>query len=226
MSDAGFFTMRAMSVNRKSLAFYSWIAGRSMRTPSYTSQSSIAMARNSQLSSRLLTVLDATRNRHSVSRSFAAGVSFSAFAVVLPLATLTPGAGSAAPSESSMLPPHAAGGGNLAGMRAGAPTPGEQIGEFAFSAPAVVRATQLPAIGLVPSAMRLASITGPVASPALTPAVVVQDRVCWDDGEGNTNISVNDEGGRGSRPSWHVRYSRDNCSMELRAEGRFTLRAD
>src|SRR5687767_3811510 len=63
---------------------------RSLRAPSYTSQSAIAMARPSQLSGRLLAVLDTNRNRRSVTRRVAAAVSLAALVVALPLASMTP----------------------------------------------------------------------------------------------------------------------------------------
>jgi len=63
---------------------------RSLRAPSFTSSSAIAMARPSQLSGRLLAVLDSGRNRRSVTRRIAFAAVVAAVAVSLPLAALTP----------------------------------------------------------------------------------------------------------------------------------------
>ena len=63
---------------------------RSLRAPSYTSQTAIAMARPSQLSGRLLAVLDSNRNRQGVTHRMTAATSAAAFAALLPLASLTP----------------------------------------------------------------------------------------------------------------------------------------
>jgi hypothetical protein len=65
----------------------------------------------------------------------------------------------------------------------------------------------------------------PATTPPL-PAPVQQKVVCWDGEDGHTNVSINTDDHNKSRQSYTVRYSRDNCSLELRAEGSFTLRAD
>ena len=194
---------------------------RSLRAPSYTSQSAIAMARPTQLSGRLLAVLDTNRNRRSVTRRVAVGVSFSALAVALPLASLTPRAEAATLAEAPSTKPAP----ELASSPEVSTQSSTAMPAFATMPTAIVRATQLPAIGLVAPAIDNAPLTGPAATPAL-PVFVAQDVACWAQGEGNTNISISDDDSRGRRPSWNVRYTRDGCSMELRAEGKFTLRAD
>jgi len=75
-------------------------------------------------------------------------------------------------------------------------------------------------------ALPLAARAMPVAviRAAQLPELANQVAACWAEGDGNTNITMNDNDH--DRPSWNVRYSRDDCSMELRAEGKFTLRAD
>lgn len=130
---------------------------RTLRAPSFTSQSAIAMARPSQLSGRLLAVLDTNRNRRGVTRSLAAGFSLSALVVALPLALITPRAEAATVAES----------------------------------PSVQAAHELPSAPEVPGA-------GPARA---LPVVVAQDGACWAEGEGNTNISINDDDSRGRRPT-------------------------
>jgi len=194
---------------------------RSLRAPSYTSQSAIAMARPSQLSGRLLAVLDTNRNRRSVTRRVAVGVSLSSLVVALPLASLTPRAEAATLAEAPSTQPAP----ELTSSPEVSTRKSTAMPAFTTMATAIVRAAQLPAIGLVEPAIRNAPLTGPATTPAL-PVFATQDVACWAEGSGNTNISINDDDSRGRRPSWNVRYSRDGCSMELRAEGKFTLRAD
>jgi hypothetical protein len=60
------------------------------RVPFATGATSLAMARRSQLSTRLLAILDAGRHRNPISTGAATGLGFSAAVVVLPLAALAP----------------------------------------------------------------------------------------------------------------------------------------
>ncbi|MEO8194710.1 MAG: M56 family metallopeptidase [Gemmatimonadales bacterium] len=198
---------------------------RTLRAPSHTSCSAIAMARPSQLSGRLLAVLDTSRNRRSVTRRAAAAVSLSAVAVVLPLASLTPGAAAAAVAEApaalpsgiqEIAPP-------IATVESRKPAP------FVILQSAIVRAAQLPAIGLIaPAAEGNGHLAGPAVSPPLPAlsAISVQDPVCWSVGEGSTNISINDDDNSSRSPSTTVRFTREGCSLDMRAEGKFTLRPD
>ncbi|MGH9424102.1 MAG: M56 family metallopeptidase, partial [Thermoanaerobaculia bacterium] len=73
---------------------------RSLRAPLFTSPTAIAMARPSQLSGRLLAVLDATRNRGNVSRRLRAGISSAAAAIVIPMSFIIPGAEGARPATA------------------------------------------------------------------------------------------------------------------------------
>jgi beta-lactamase regulating signal transducer with metallopeptidase domain len=168
---------------------------RSLRAPSLTSQGAIAMARPSQLSGRLLAVLDSNRNRRSVTRRIVAAASFLGIAIALPLASLTPAvAATIAPSAMPL---------------------------------AIVRAAQLPAAGILePKLDAILHVSEPILD-AQGPFVVSDDPVCWDEGgKGGTSVSINNDDTKGRNPSYTVKYSRDNCSLELRAEGEFTLRGD
>ncbi len=227
---------------------------RSLRAPSYTSQSAIAMARPSQLSGRLLAVLDAGRKRSTVTRSLGTATLIAAIAIALPLASLTPGAASASESSGNatdsrmratigipdlsagklMAIVHATHVPNAAPLPApaeqGTPKPAPVATTMAsplISAPAaampVTTATSQVSVG--------ASVTASPSNGAAPPAALtVQSRQtenCWEGtGRGSSNISMNDNDKDGRRPSWTVRYTRDDCSLEVRAEGRFTLRAD
>lgn len=191
---------------------------RSLRAPSLTSHSAIAMARPSQLSGRLLAVLDKHRNRKSVNRRIAAGTSFAAIAVVLPLASLTP---ARAATAAAMTEEHSA---PVAYSEITSTSP-ETAAAFPGSPAAIVRAIQLPAIGVLGSSMDALQMKLPTTTPSL-PNLIQQTAVCWDGDDGHTSVSINTDDHNKGQQSYNVRYSRDNCSLELRAEGDFTLRAD
>ena len=193
---------------------------RSLRAPSLTSQTAIAMARPSQLSGRLLAVLDSRRNRRTVTRRLAAGTSFAAIAVALPIASLTPASAASA---------------SLAAARESLSTPAVDeipaekpaiVSAFPASPLAVVRAVQLPSLSVLKTQFDAPRQLKPrLSSPAL-PALIMQDPSCWDGSDGNSNVSINTSNHDRRNQSYTVKYSRDNCSLELRAEGEFKLRAD
>src|ERR1019366_1772897 len=65
------------------------------------------------------------------------------------------------------------------------------------------------------------------AMPALPAVPLLQSTDCWANEEkASTHISSNSDDRNGSRESFEVRYSNDNCSLEVSADGKFTLRAD
>ena len=193
---------------------------RSLRAPSFTSHSAIAMARPSQLSGRLLAVLDAHRNRSGVSPRVFAAASFSAAILVVVLASLTTRAAVATAAEAPApgVPVVTSDGIVVAADRPAAlllPTP------FA-----IVKATQIPAVGIAASHLAATtSVLGTLtASAPLVPTLGTAQQTCWTEGE-KSNVSINSNTDK-SRESWTVRYSRDDCSLEVRAEGKFKLRAD
>jgi beta-lactamase regulating signal transducer with metallopeptidase domain len=193
---------------------------RSLRAPSMTSHTAIAMARPSQLSGRLLAVLDNRRNRRTVTRGLAAGTSFAAIAVALAVASLAPASAASASlastRESASVP---------AVEEIPSPAP-EVVTAFPSSPAAIVRAIQLPEVRvLTPISDKPLELKPKLSSPAL-PAILAQDPGCWDDGDGNTNVSVNTSNHDRRNQSYTVKYARDNCSLELRAEGEFKLRPD
>jgi beta-lactamase regulating signal transducer with metallopeptidase domain len=180
---------------------------RSLRAPSYTSPTAIAMARPSQLSGRLLAVLDATRNRSSVTRRLRTGISCTAAAIVIPMSFIIPGP---------------------EGVR-----------------PAVVTLTTASVIAVAPHRHAAPILQTPVASapkPAQSPTVFVsvstgdnapapfsvqQGGPCWaNEGKGHTHESTSSNQRDDSHQSFEVRYSTDNCSLEVTADGKFTLRPD
>ena len=193
---------------------------RSLRAPSLTSQTAIAMARPSQLSGRLLAVLDKQRNRRTVTRRLAAGTSFAAIAVALPVASLTP---ASAASASSTMTRESVSAPAVDEIPSANPA---VVSAFPASPAAIVRAIHLPEVNLL-AAMpsEPAPLRPKLSSPAL-PALLVQDPSCWDGTDGKSNVSINTSNTNRRNQSYTVKYSRDNCSLELRAEGEFKLRPD
>jgi beta-lactamase regulating signal transducer with metallopeptidase domain len=190
---------------------------RSLRAPSLTSHTAIAMARPSQLSGRLLAVLDTRRNRRRVTRRIAAGTSLATAFVVLPLASLT--VAKTATADTVPAPTNAVTLPEVRAHESAAPA-------FTRLPVSVVRASQLPALSvLTTAAVESREPPAKIAMPGL-PALTAQAPECWDRSDGNTSVSVNSNDDRGKRASYTVRYSRDDCWLELRAEGRFTLRPD
>jgi beta-lactamase regulating signal transducer with metallopeptidase domain len=178
---------------------------RSLRAPSYTSSTAIAMARPSQLSGRLLAVLDATRNRSGVTRRLRAGISCSAAAIVIPMSFIIPGPEAlrarVAPSQKAAV---------AAKHRTG-------ILNFQTPAPSPTRPAQSPSVFV-------SVTTGDNTAP---PFSVQQGGPCWaGEGNGHNHISTSSNQQDGSHDSFDVRYSTDNCSLEVTADGKFTLRPD
>ena len=194
---------------------------RSLRAPSFTSHTAIAMARPSQLSGRLLAVLDARRNRAGVTRRVFAAASLSAAMLVVVLASLTTRAAIATAAEAPSA---------RVAMETldGIPATTEAVTANFLPAPfAIVKATQIPAVGIAASHVATggASVLSPLSGPsAPVPALESLQQKCWTDGE-KSNVSIHSNTDK-SRESWTVRYSGDDCSFEMRAEGKFRLRAD
>jgi beta-lactamase regulating signal transducer with metallopeptidase domain len=195
---------------------------RSLRAPALTSSGAIAMARPSQLSGRLLAVLDARRNRQGVTRPVFAGATFFASIAVVVLASLTTRAVTAKAAEApgNSVP--------AASAEIAAPVRAEPAVKYLPVPMSIVQATQIPAVG-----MTAAVGAGPLGSPIVrsAPALGVlsalpgMSQSCWEgsDSKANTSITSNSTD---SRDTWTVRYTRDDCSLEVKSEGKFELRAD
>ena len=192
---------------------------RSLRSPSFTSSTAIAMARPSQLSGRLLAVLDATRNRSSVTRGIRASVSCAAVAVVIPMSFIIPGAS----ANTSIIP-------SVTSRTTSLHRSANPAARHAQQAPTIVEASRPgsmmsfsftssePASNLLP----LVSSTAP-----LSPLATIQSDDCWaSNGKGSTHISSSSNDAGDAHQSYSVRYTRDNCSLEVTADGKFTLKPD
>ena len=190
---------------------------RSLHAPAFTSTSAIAMARPSQLSGRLLAVLDERRNRRSVTGRIAVATSAAAAVITLLVASLTTASAATVRAEN---PPDS-------------PVSEAEVQQTpeAFApltaTMAVVRAAQVPSVGIFESkGSGMLNLTHSLRAVPL-PAFSISAVPCWNDDKDHTNVSIHsDDNSNNGRTSWTVRYESDDCSLELRAEGKFTMRAD
>lgn len=196
---------------------------RSLHAPFFTSQTAIAMARPSQIFGRLLAVLDPTRNRSRIARPLGTFLAAGALAVVIPLASIAPGA-EAATSPTAEMPiattVHVVAGAVPAATKL--PTAIVRAVHVPDVALIVPRVPPLGSTATVPAASFITVATGPMPTGNSK-----QGLSCWEEktkGSSNTSISNNDNDG--GRQSWTVRFSNGDCSLEVRAEGRFALRSD
>ena len=173
---------------------------RSLRPARATAHAAIAMARQSQLSGRLTAVLDRERNRRSVSRRLRLVVSAAAFGIVVPLATFSPwvaDAAAAAPAVASRAPAHT-------------------ISSIAAA---------IPIIKAVQSSEAPTGIIATVGENAASEKAASEQAVsCWDSKNDHSSVNINSDDSRFAHTT--VRFSSGDCTLELRADGKFTLRPD
>lgn len=172
---------------------------RSLRPARATAYAAIAMARRSQLSGRLTAVLDKERNRHSVSRRLRMFVSVASFGVAVPLATFSPWVAdaAAAPSSAPRVAAHA-----IASV-----------------------AAAIPIIKAVQSAEAPMGIIATVSENAANEKSASKQAVnCWDSRDNHSSVNINSDDSRFAHTT--VRFSNGDCTLELRADGKFTLRPD
>jgi beta-lactamase regulating signal transducer with metallopeptidase domain len=208
---------------------------RSLHSPAFTSQTAIAMARPSQLSGRLLAVLDSRRDRRRVSPRLVAGAAMSAIVAVVVLASLTPRSADAAMASDRMP--------GVTVTTGDADRSMTSAGEArAFPLPAaIVRAAQIPvtdlAAAITPfSSDKAASVLGPLSAkaealriPALGALPASAQAVCWAGSaknSKNTSVSISSNDEDGSKATIRATFKQNDCTLELRAQGKFTLRAD
>jgi hypothetical protein len=74
----------------------------------------------------------------------------------------------------------------------------------------------------------IAAIQVPVSTDLAAPTQEPesqQSAACWADRDGNTSVSIHSNDDK-ENDSYSVKYSRSGCSLELRSEGKFTMRPD
>ncbi|MGH7693917.1 MAG: M56 family metallopeptidase [Gemmatimonadaceae bacterium] len=177
---------------------------------SFTQQSiavaALTMARRSSIASRLHGILDAARDRSPSGRKLASLATCATFALVPPLAALSPefvrtseasesrsssGPNVAAPSRSVMSPPRS----HIAAQQL--PLPAVPLTGTSSSAASTL------------SALIESSQPGALCTPATGK-------------RSSSNMRTDDGRGPDSR-RWQVRWRDDNCTIELDARGTFTL---
>jgi beta-lactamase regulating signal transducer with metallopeptidase domain len=218
---------------------------RSLRPARATAHAAIAMARPSQLTGRLLAVLDRDRNRENASTRFRIAVAAATLGVLLPVASFNPLVAEAGAALVADVSSPAVSAVNASGV-APAPTPAlasshaVQLPAVAISAksdlmssvtlafqtfPSTPSLIASAAAGIAPIIKAVQSSDGALGVVATTPPVV-QGTSCWENRKDrSTSINTNhDDDSR--RPRTTIRFSSGDCSLELRADGNFTLRSD
>ncbi len=174
---------------------------RSLRPARATAHAAIAMARRSQLSGRLTAVLDRERNRRSVSGRLRLVVSAASFGVVVPVATFSPWVADASASPS--------------------PAAASRVTAHAISSAVAA----IPIIKAVQSAEAPMGIIATVSGKAASEKSASQQAVsCWDAKNDHSSVNINSDDSRFAHTT--VRFSNGDCTLELRADGKFTLRPD
>ena len=177
---------------------------RSLRPARATAHAAIAMARPSQLSGRLTAVLDRKRNRKNVSTRMRFAVGVATFGTLVPIASFSPWVAAAVASPS--------------------PVAASTLTSTGIVANAVSSLTSaLPIIKAVQSSDGALGLTPP--APAQTrPSITGQTLSCWESKNDHSSVQINNDDSRTKRTT--VRFSNGDCTLELRADGDFTLRPD
>ena len=187
---------------------------RSFRPPSGTAMAAIAMARTSNLSTRLIAVLDTKRSRRSVSRSTAGLLCALSLILMLPLAAFKPWKSESVQIDSrpAAALDHQA---NAGRIRETASV--NQPADFGG----------LPMMSGILHGLANAVLLDPKAAPPVGFAPLVAQsalEVCRDGkSSSSTHISQHDEGIQ----RLTLKYSSgDDCSLEIVADGKFTFADD
>jgi beta-lactamase regulating signal transducer with metallopeptidase domain len=217
---------------------------RSLRPARATAHAAIAMARPSQLTGRLVAVLDHERNRDSASPRFRVAVAAATLGLLGPVASFNPWVAEAvaAPlAEASRTALRAESSSDVPRSSVATSANGQvvELPPVAISARSAVTAPfvqMMPTPSIPPSFAASAvapifpiikavqSSDGALGIVAATP-VASQGMSCWEgrkDRSTSIHTSDDDSPYRGTT----VRFSAGDCSLELKAEGDFTLRPD
>ena len=189
---------------------------RSLRPARATAHAAIAMARPSQLSGRLTAILDRERNRTNVSRRLRLAIGATSVGVLLPVASFSPWVADAIASPvrhqlAERAVRHEPAEPPVSSELAGAPT----IWSTSLAVTSVGAA--LPIIKAVQS-----SDVSPGLIKAATP--IAQSVSCWESRNDHSSVNISSDDSRTRRTT--VKFSNGNCTLELRADGEFTLRPD
>ena len=182
---------------------------RSLRPARATAHAAIAMARPSQLSGRLTAVLDRERNRRNVSPRLRFAVVAATFGALVPIASFSPWVTAAVASPAR----------NAASMMttASPSTVANAVTSVASALP-IIKAIQTSdgSLGLTPP------------PPARAPVPLTgQSLSCWESRKDHsTSVNIHNDSDDSRTKRTTVKFSSADCTLELRADGDFTLRPD
>ncbi len=203
---------------------------RSLRPERATAHAAIAMVRPSQLAGRLTAVLDRERNREGVSPRFRAAVGAATLGVLLPVASFSPWVADASASPNATGTSESSSSSYAASSNVSHASAAPRASGMAVQLPSVAVTASLtggfmPIIKAIQSSDASLGLPVTPVSASTTGYIAVQGTSCWQTRkEGSNSISINDDGSFNRRTT--VKFSHDDCSLELRADGRFTLRPD
>lgn len=210
---------------------------RSLRAIPATAHAAIAMARPSQLSGRVIAVLDPSRPRGGVSRRFRSIAGLASTLFIVPLAGLAPwSTASSAPHTASVVTPReTASRLPASAVRASLPVSIPAITDAPGSGPRTTGTSSLSSAFIEKSVPFIKAMQAPsglvtLATPDLT-TTGSSAQLCWQqksrEGEkGATSINTSDDDSRRGRRSFSVKFERGGCRMEMQIDGKFTLRPD
>jgi len=180
---------------------------RSLRPARATAHAAIAMARPSQLSGRLTAVLDRERNRRNVSPRLRFAVGMATFGALVPIASFSPWVASAVASPARSA---------ASIMTTTSPSTVANAVTSVVSALPIIRAIQSSdgALGLTPPPLAPVPLSG-------------QSLSCWESRKDHsTSVNIHNDSDDSRTKRTTVKFSSGDCTLELRADGDFTLRPD
>jgi beta-lactamase regulating signal transducer with metallopeptidase domain len=177
----------------------------------------LTMARRSSIAWRLHGILDAARDRSPSGRKLASLAACATFALVPPLAALTPEFVRASSAhESSML---SRGAPNVASRAGNVVPPSASVSEGAASRDDSQPKPLLDRALLGDSGMILTTAGGLALAVSQQPGALCTPA----SGKRSSSNMRNDDGRGPENRRWQVRWRDDNCTIELDARGVFTL---
>ncbi|MEP6689551.1 MAG: M56 family metallopeptidase [Gemmatimonadaceae bacterium] len=225
---------------------------RSLRPATGTGLASVAMARPSQLSGRLLAVLDEHRSRARVSRRAALRLGLATLLMVLPLAAFTPFAAVAPPvtrvsarsvadtdtvrvaSRTRTAESRAIGASQAQGVATASTTASTgglstvATSETAAAAGAAATAASTRATAVAGTGGQIESDMSAVGAPPRA-GVAVRGEQCVSEGasRGSSSSNMSDWSSENGRArTWTVKFSSKGCEYSLRAVGDVTFNRD
>jgi beta-lactamase regulating signal transducer with metallopeptidase domain len=192
---------------------------KSLRPAAGTGMAAIAMARPSNLSTRLVAVLDSTRSRRGMSRSGAALLAAGSLVLILPLAAFKPWKETeSSDAQAPQTPSLQSKGPEDAALRAESSAEAFPERDIALDAAPVTGSIVTGSDA--PSALDLK--VAPTLPLARVTATLSPAGVCPGSKSTSTHIHQDNDGVE----KLTLKSNTDNCSLEILAEGKFTFNDD